>query len=71
MKFLSIGFWQNKTNKHFNSAAKGLTQDQIEALKELKVGDKLVLFTNEREGETQPKYNLKISVNKADDSGGL
>jgi hypothetical protein len=71
MKMLSIGFWANKTNKHFNSAAKGLTKDQVEALKDLKEGDRLVLFVNEREGETQPKFNLKVSINKADDTGGL
>lgn len=38
-----IGFWQSK-DKAFRTSTKGLSQEQIDFLQSLKVGDRLVIF---------------------------
>lgn len=71
---LSISLWQKETG-HSMSHAKGLTQEQVDALKELKAGDRLILFKNDKRGDTSPTFTLKVfdvsMAKKRDDSGGL
>lgn len=38
-----IGFWQSK-DKAFRTSTRGLSQDQIDFLQSLRVGDRLVIF---------------------------
>ena len=71
MKGLYVSFWGNEFNKHLKSHNKGLTKEQIEELKNLKEGDRLILFKNDREGENQPEYNLKVSRPMPQDDSGL
>lgn len=43
------------------SHGKGLTQDQVDALKELKVGDRLIIWKNDRKtDESHSDYALKV-----------
>lgn len=55
---IKIGFWSKETGNML-SHRKGLTMEQIMALKELKEGDRLVLWRNERKNDTDTSYTLK------------
>jgi len=58
----NIGFWKIVNSNNFTSSVKGLTEEQVNYLKNLKVGDRLVLFVNDvREGEKSPNLSLKRS----------
>ena len=52
-----IGFWIKDTG-NFMTHAKGLTQEQIDFLKTLKLGDRLILWKNSRGSEVSPDYTL-------------
>lgn len=69
---LNISLWQ-KDSGNALSHSHGLDRAQIEALKELKEGDRIILFKNTREGETQPTFNLKKFNGKQESQsdGGL
>ena len=55
-----IGFWENK-DKAFRSSTQGLSEEQIEWFKSLKVGDRLVLFpASGLESKNYPDLNLCI-----------
>lgn len=56
----SVGFWKSKVG--FISHKEGLSQEQVDYLRNLKVGDRLVLFDNDvREGERGAILTLKRS----------
>jgi hypothetical protein len=56
-----IGFW--KTSKGFISHKQGLSEEQVTILKNLKAGDRLVLFTNDvREGEKGAHLSMARST---------
>lgn len=67
-KQLNVALWQKESGNAL-SHTQGLNAEQIEALKELKVGDRLILFKNKKEGDTQPTFNLKLFTKPADDGG--
>lgn len=71
-KPLNIALWE-KDSGNALSHSQGLNAEQVEALKALKVGDRLIMFKNTREGETQPDFNLKQFNGPAreQDDGGL
>jgi hypothetical protein len=70
-KPLNIALWE-KDSGNALSHTKGLDADQIKALQQLKVGDRVILFRNKKEGETQPTFNLKLFTKPAEpDDGGL
>lgn len=56
---LIIGFWK-KQSGNMLSHKQGLNVDQIAALKEIKPGDRLVLWANTKDSETAPTYTLKV-----------
>lgn len=58
MKGLYLSFWK-KNSGNALTHVKGLTQEQVDALRELKVGDRLILFSNDVDGETKPAFTLK------------
>ncbi len=56
---LRVNFWVNKSG-NLNSHHTGLSQEQVDSLKSLKVGDRLVVWQeNKRRKETDPHYVLK------------
>lgn len=58
-----IGLWKSSNDKVYVSHAKGLDQEQITYLHNLKVGDRLTLFLNDvRDGEKGPIFTLKRSL---------
>lgn len=58
---MNIGFW--RTQKGFISHKHGLDEEQVKYLQNLKVGDRLALFTNDvRDGERQADMTLKRST---------
>lgn len=57
---LQVSFWK-KESQNLMSHGKGLTQDQVDALKELKVGDRLIIWKNDRKtDESHSDYALKV-----------
>ncbi len=69
-KGLYVGFYMNEDNGHCKSHSKGLTEEQVEELKKLKVGDRLILFKSDRENTAD--YALKrYNPPKRDSDGGL
>ena len=58
---LRIAFWVNQSETAASSHAVGLTEDQVNFLKQLEPGDKLVLFFEEKEKDNQPDFILKKS----------
>lgn len=59
MKLLNILFWPKQTG-NFLSHKSGLTEIHIEELKKLEPGDRLILFKNERQKETDSYFSLKV-----------
>lgn len=55
---VKISFW-SKESGNLMSHSGGLTNEQIQALKELKEGDRLILWHNKREKESDSSYTLK------------
>jgi len=56
---LKIHFW-SKESGNLMSHSKGLTPEHTLNLKELKEGDRLILWFNKREKGTDSSYTLKI-----------
>jgi hypothetical protein len=69
-KELNIAFWL-KNSGNACSHGQGLTEEQIKELRELEVGDRLILFKNKHEGETKPHFNLKVFISENKSEGGL
>lgn len=69
-KPLNIAFWL-KDSGNALSHGQGLTKEQVEALKDLKEGDRLIMFSNKEGGETRPNYSLKVFKGQRNDDGGL
>lgn len=58
-----IGLWRMKNERGYVSHARGLNEEQVKYLQNLKIGDRLVVFENDiREGETGPALSLKRSI---------
>lgn len=55
---IKINFWSKDTG-NLMSAQTGLTAEEIQGIKELKEGDRIILWLNKRETERQPSYTLK------------
>ena len=55
---VKISFWSKDTG-NLMSHSKGLTSEQIMALKELKEGDRLILWHNQVKLETDSSYTLR------------
>lgn len=57
---LSIMFWDKESGNSL-SHNKGLDERHLAALKNLKAGDRLILFRNrEKRSETDPDFTLKV-----------
>ncbi len=56
---INIGFWKKETG-NLMSHGSGLNGEQIEALKDLKEGDRLIIWRNTKKTESTPEYTLKI-----------
>lgn len=71
-KPLNVPLWQKESGNALTHS-QGLTAEQVEAIKLLKAGDRLILFLNKKAGETQPTFNLKVfnKPQESSDSGGL
>lgn len=60
-----IGFWKKESGNIMNHS-KGLSEEQVKFLQSLKVGDRLIVYTNQvAEGENKPTHNLKKYEKKA------
>jgi hypothetical protein len=46
------------------SHTKGLSEEQIEEIKKLEPGDRLILWKNDRRSETDSTYSLKVVQKK-------
>lgn len=58
---LKLFFWKNKQSGNFFSHRNGLTKEQVDLLKELKPGDRLVLWLNDKESNSNyPELTLKV-----------
>jgi len=57
---LKIMFWKNKQSGNLLSHHNGLTQDLVDQLKEVKEGDRLILWVNKSDKENYPEMTLKI-----------
>ena len=63
---IGIPFWKKETGNLMN-AQPGLTEDQIDFLKSLKVGDRLIIWReHEKRSDSHPDYRLKFYVKKED-----
>lgn len=58
---LKVAFWKNKLSG-YNSHAKGLTQMQVEALHQLKAGDRLILWDESRFKQTEGDKALTLKA---------
>lgn len=56
---LKIPFWSKETG-NLMSHKTGLTPEQIEYLKQLKVGDRLIMWFNKIDSPSRASYNLKV-----------
>lgn len=59
---MRIGFWHTNRSFFFTSHQKGLNEDQIKQLKQLKVGDRLCLWVNNDKDGNSPDYTVKLLV---------
>ena len=61
---MTIGFWKAKARPELSmSHAKGLDEAQVQMLKQLKAGDRLVLWINaDKAGENRPDFTMKVMV---------
>jgi hypothetical protein len=59
MSELKIQVWAKDTG-NLLSHTKGLTEDQIKALQNLKVGDRLIVYKNNKMSETSPDFTIKV-----------
>lgn len=58
---MKIGMWKTEKGSYL-SHSKGLTEEQVQYLQNLKIGDRLVLWVNDvREGEKGPNLTLARS----------
>lgn len=58
-----INFWTKDTGNSL-SHSKGLTQEQVNALQQLKVGDRLILWKNDVKEEHDSNLTLKLFLPK-------
>jgi hypothetical protein len=72
MKELNIPLWSKDSGNQLSHRA-GLTQEQVDALRLLQPGDRLIVWVNNRrDKDTSPMANLKLFRDpNEDDSGGL
>lgn len=62
MNTAKVAFWR-KDSGNYMSASKGLTEDQVAALHDVRVGDRFILFynsPNEKYGDSSPDLSLQI-----------
>ena len=58
---MAIGFWSSKYDDSYLGHAKGLTEEQIKELRELEVGDRLIMYINDdKANEYSPDAKLKV-----------
>lgn len=60
---MNIGFWIN-SDGNARSSVKGLSFEQVEFLKSLKEGDRLVLFVKPTPEGQQPHFSLTKTGNQ-------
>lgn len=59
--FKVIRLWRNPETGNYTSHMKGLTREAVDALKELKPGQRIILYTNEQDDNGIPtQFSLKI-----------
>jgi hypothetical protein len=63
---LKIGFW-SKESGNLLSHSTGLTAEQVTFLKQLKPGDRLILWLNTNEDSRTANYTLKVFKSKKED----
>lgn len=69
---LSINLWTKKNGRFAVSHKQGLTKEQVDALKQLREGDQLVVYNNtDKKGETSPDFTLRVFIPREDIDGGL
>ena len=56
---LKIGFWSKETG-NLMSHSSGLTMEQVTYLRQLKQGDRLILWLNTNEDSKASNYSLKV-----------
>lgn len=61
MSIFYLKFWA-KESGNLMTHGDGLTKEQVEDLKSLKEGDRLIMWRNKRERDSDAHYSLKIYV---------
>lgn len=57
--FLSIGFWVKETG-NLMSHKGGLTHEEVQYIQQLKPGDRLIVWLNQKKTEQSPSYTLRV-----------
>ena len=65
---MKIAFWKKGSGNQL-SHVKGLTKGEVEFLRNLKEGDRLILWENKPESDAHPNTTLKVYVPKSDGEG--
>ena len=62
---LAIGAWMSQFGDSYLGHAKGLSAEQVEALQELKEGDRLIVYINsDKKNEYSPDITIKVYSRK-------
>ena len=56
---LKINFWQKNDSGNIMNHSNGLTQEEVDALRLLQPGDRLILWNNEQKEGTFATHTLK------------
>lgn len=56
---MRISFWESEKGNLVSHHA-GITDEQVKEFQELKIGDKFILYKNERDNRNSPHYTMRI-----------
>lgn len=61
---MRIFFWRSKTSGDYLSHKSGISEETAQQLRELKAGDRLILYTEQKDSMSSPDLVLKIYKEK-------
>ncbi len=56
---LSIGLWTKNTGNLMSHSA-GLSHEELQYIKNLKVGDRLIVWLNQKKTDASPSHTLRV-----------
>jgi hypothetical protein len=60
---LIVNFWKNKQSGNYFSHKQGLTSEMAEELRNVKEGDRLVIWVQDKKTDNHPELSLKVYKN--------